>query len=519
MIRHHDLQQIDANDGRLAVFEITAGVPGSPNCRRGRRHHFSDTVQIAGAMTTPILEPVGLGTRRAGPTHARFGVMAFIVGLAAVTYLDRACISTLAPQIQNDLNLDKPQMSLVFSSFAIAYAIFEIPTAWWAQKRGTRRVLSRIVLWWSVLTLATAAVVTPWGVTNWFPKLAPAVNGGAAWMISFWVMMTVRFLFGLGEAGAWPCAAASYARWIPAKERGIAQGLLFAGAHISGGLTPLLVIFLRDHAHMNWRAIFVLFGMVGFVWAGGWYWWFRDDPSEHKGVGAEELALIVEQRRPPTAHTAGWAYWVKLMTHRNTLPLCLMYIGNSYAYFFCITWLPTYVKEKHHMADAMLGIAAGLPLCLSVVGDIFGGLTTDWMSKKFGLWIGRSGLGAAMYAVAAVSMTIAALAGEPWVAIGFLSLAVASVMFTLGAAWSTVIDVSGHHTGMVGAVMNTAGNTAAIFSPIVAIYVKDNWGGWNSPLFVMAALFGLGAVSWLFIDPTKPIFDEPKDAAGFEVIQ
>ncbi|HEY4329181.1 MAG TPA: MFS transporter, partial [Phycisphaerae bacterium] len=435
----------------------------------------------------PSIPNPALSATATRPTFARYGLIAFIFALAVITYLDRACISTLAPNIMSDLGLSQHQMSWVFTSFAIAYAIFEMPTAWWADRRGTRRVLTRIVLWWSLLTILTACVLTPAFIEN----SLPALGHSAAWILSFALILSVRFLFGIGEAGAWPCAAASFARWIPARQRGFAQSMLFAGAHISGGLTPLLVIFLLSTG-IHWRLIFILFGIVGILWAIAWYFWYRDDPAQHPRVNAVELQNIITGRAPPAQHSEGSIYWKRLFSNRNIIPLCLMYIGNSYAYYFCITWLPTYVKEKHHMDGAAMGIAAGLPLTLSVLGDVFGGMTTDFLCKRFGTRIGRSALGASMYALAAICMTIAAIAPWPWVAIGALSIAVASVMFTLGAAWGTVIEIGGHHTGMVGAIMNTAGNTAAIFSPNVAIYIKDFTGDWSSPLYVMAALFAIG---------------------------
>jgi len=453
-------------------------------------------------MSSVIPEYVSSPPGRA--SRARYGVIAFIVALAMVTYLDRACISTVAGDIRKDFSLSEQQMANVFASFAIAYAIFEIPTAWWAQRRGTRRVLTRIVLWWSALTMLTAAVPTP----NALAHIFPAITHAFAWSASFFLMLAVRFLFGMGEAGAWPCAAASYARWIPERERGFAQGMLFAGAHISGGLTPFLVIFLLESAHIHWRVIFLLFGSVGFFWAIGWHLWFRDDPADHPRVNDAELQAIVASRGPPPEHDGGWPYWKRILANRNIVPLCLMYIGNSYAYFFCITWLPTYIKEKHHLASTALGIAAGLPLTVSVLGDIFGGLTTDSLCKRFGTRVGRSGLGAVMYSLATLGILLAVSTNSPWLAIGALSFAVACVMFTLGAAWGVVIEIGGHHTGMIGAIMNTAGNTASIFSPIVAILVKDNLpGGWNAPLYVIGVLFAVGAVSWCFIDARHRVFD------------
>src|SRR6187455_557370 len=178
--------------------------------------------------------PVPSASRPVGVTRVRYQVVALTTLLAMVTYLDRVCISTLAPSIQRDLGLSTIQMSYVFSAFALAYALFEIPTAWWADRAGTRNVLTRIVLWWSALTVASSTAFN-------YPS-----------------MLLVRFLFGAGEAGAWPCAARALSRWIPARERGTVQGIFFAGAHVVGGLTPVLILnFMLPF--MSWRMVFVAF--------------------------------------------------------------------------------------------------------------------------------------------------------------------------------------------------------------------------------------------------------------------
>src|SRR5579875_2006288 len=181
------------------------------------------------------------------------------MALAALTYLDRACISIVAPQIMRDLHLTTMQMSYAFSIFTLAYAVFEIPTAWWADRIGSRSVLTRIVLWWSVFTMATAGA------------------------FSYGALLVVRFLFGVGEAGAWPNAARVFTRWIPVPERGRIQGIFFAGAHLSAGLTPMLVAYLA--LFLPWRIVFLLFGSIGFIWAACWYRWFRDEPRDHPSVG------------------------------------------------------------------------------------------------------------------------------------------------------------------------------------------------------------------------------------------
>lgn len=416
------------------------------------------------------------------PTRVRYRVVAFAILLAMITYLDRVCISTCADDIMRDLSLSEEQMSLVFSAFALAYAIFEIPTAWWADRSGTHKVLARIVVWWSSFTMATAAA------------------------FSYGSLLVTRFLFGIGEAGAWPSVARTFSRWIPRRERGTVQGIFFMGAHLSGGLTPLLVIALMQW--LPWRAIFVLFGTAGFVWAACWYRWFRDDPAQHPQVNAAELREIVSQREPDATHSAGWEYWRRLLTSRNVLALCLMYFPNSYTFYFCITWFPKYLKEKHGLTTGvLLAVLTGLPLVLSVLGDLLGGLATDWAVARFGPRAGRSALGAVAYVVAGLLAFAAALSGNPIVAAVLIAILVAVSMFTLGAAWSTCQDVGGNHAGVVSAAMNTSGQVSTVLCPIVVIWLKNQFADWNAPLYLIGALFLMGAAAWCCVDPRKRVFD------------
>jgi MFS transporter, ACS family, glucarate transporter len=414
-------------------------------------------------------------------TRTRYRVVGLALLLAMVTYLDRACIGTLAPMMMRDLALTKEQMSWVYSAFAIAYAAFEIPTAWWADRQGTRRVLTRIVLWWSAFTAATAA----------------AFNFGS--------LVAIRFLFGAGEAGAWPSVARTFSRWIPRTERGRIQGVFFAGAHLAGGVTPIVVIALTQV--MSWRAVFVMFGLLGVVWAAVWFRWFRDEPQDHTGVNRAELELIAAGRGVSEAHPDGARYWRRLFGHRNTLPLCVMYFPNSFAFYFTITWLPTYLKEKHGFDALSLGFFAGLPLILAVAGDLFGGVITDSVTKRFGLRAGRCGVGATAYMLAGGSMIGAALAQHPLVAAILFSVALAMSMFMLGAAWSTCLDIGGNHAGVVSAAMNTSGQVGSILSPLMVTFLLSHLGDWNAPLFVMGGLFLVGAAAWAFIDPRQSIFE------------
>jgi ACS family glucarate transporter-like MFS transporter len=417
------------------------------------------------------------------PTHARYRVIALATGLAMITYLDRACIATLAPGIMRDLGLTTVQMGYVFTAFQLAYAVFEIPTAWWADRRGTRMVLSRIVLWWSCLTAATGAA------------------------FSYASLLAIRFLFGAGEAGAWPCVARTFSRWIPRRERGTAQGIFFAGAHLVGGLTPALVLWLLHF--MSWRLIFAWFGAVGLLWVAIWLTWFRNDPSEHRGVNAAELQTIVSDRSPDASHAAGLDYWRTLARSRNMLALCVMYVPNCMIFYFCITWLPTYLRQRHGFEAASLGIFAGLPLIVSMPGDLVGGMVTDRLAARFGLRVGRCGLGAAAYVAAGLALMAAAWSSTPVLAAALIAIATGLTMFTLGAAWATVIEVGRNHVGVVGATMNSLGNLAAMLTPLIVAYSVQWLGSWDVPLYLMGGLFLVGAACWAVVDPGRPVFEEP----------
>ncbi|MEO5820808.1 MAG: MFS transporter [Vicinamibacteraceae bacterium] len=407
--------------------------------------------------------------------RVRYRVVAFTVFLAGITYLDRICISTLTPSIMRDLGLSRLEMSYLFSAFAVAYALFEVPSAWWGERVGTRRVLTRIVCWWSTFTIATAGV----------------------W--SYGSMLAVRFLFGAGEAGAWPNAARTFSRWIPAPERGRVQGVFFAGAFLFGGLTPMLVGLLEPH--VGWRGVFACFGLTGFVWAAAWYRWFRDEPADHPQVGAAELALITEGRGRAGGHGAEGHSLRALAGSVSAWALCLGYFSNSYGSYFVMTWLPTYLAERRGFTAGSLALYSGLPMLLSVVSGLLGGIATDLLARRRGLRVGRVAVGLASYVVAALMMVLSVGAESPRLAATLLAVATAASMFSLGAHWAAAIDIGGDHAGVLSACMNTTGQIGSISSPVIAAWLVDHYASWSLPLYVMAALYAFSAVTWLFVRP------------------
>ena len=422
-----------------------------------------------------------LPTALPGPsaTHVRYKVLSMAVLLAAITYLDRVCISVTAPAMMRDLGLSRVQMSFVFSAFTFAYGLFEIPTGWWADRIGPRRVLTRIVTWWSAFTMLTAAA------------------------FNYPVLLVTRFLFGVGEAGAWPNVAITFARWFPLSERGTAQGIFFMGAHLGGGLTPLLVTALSQY--FEWRTLFLLFGSVGFLWAFAWYRWFRDCPEEHASVGPEELAHIQRGRLVGSGHHVGRTEWMRILGRRTVVFLCLMYFTQVYGFYLFITWLPAYLKDSRGFSALTLGVLAGLPLILSAVADVLGGITTDSMVKRFGLRTGRVVIGAGSLGAAGLFMIAGTFVNNPVLAAVLIALAAASSNFLLGAAWGTCVDIGGSQSGVISAAMNTAGQAGGILSPIVLGYVVQHFSNWSAPLYVTGALYLLGAACWFWIDPTDKI--------------
>lgn len=409
----------------------------------------------------------------------RYKVLGLSVLLAGITYLDRICISMAAPYITKDLNLTDVQMGYVFSAFTLAYGLFEIPTGAWGDKVGTRSVLTRIVLWWSTFTCLTSMA------------------------FSYVSLLATRFLFGIGEAGAWPNVARTFSRWFPLAERGTVQGIFFMGAHLAGGVTPWLVTKML--AVVEWRTMFLIFGSTGFLWAAAWYWWFRDEPSQHSAVTPEELALIEKGRPPQASHHLDWALWKKIFGSGTVLALCGMYFTQSYGFMFYITWLPRYLKTERGFDAEALALLAGLPLTLSVFADLFGGLSADWASRRWGLRVGRGVVGGGSLFLAGVFVVAGTNVGDPMLSAVLIAIGGGLSAFLLGAAWGTILDVGGNHTGVVGGAMNTAGQVGAFICPILASHLVS-WGfSWHAPLYVTGVLYMLGALCWFKIDPTRRV--------------
>jgi MFS family permease len=402
-------------------------------------------------------------------------MLGFALGAMAVAYLDRVCISTAAPQIKADLALSDAQMGYVFSAFTLAYALFEVPSGWLADRFGARLMLTRIVLWWSAMTAATGAA------------------GGFASLV------TLRWLFGMGEAGVLPSLSRAFSRWLPERERGQAFGLTLMAAALGGAATQPLVVALLSH--FSWREAFPIFGAVGVVFAAAWYAWFRDDPHTHRSVNAAELALIGND--PPAPHPA--VRWGALVRSRNLMALCAMYFGAIYGWYFYLTWLPTYLLRARGFDLSAVGWLAALPLIGIASGSLLGGLLADWLTRRFGPRTGLRAPGVIGLPLAALAIVAAVLTGDGRTSAFCLAAAAGLAALGVAPGWSVCLAIGGRHAGVVSGAMNTFGNLGGVMSPLVVGWCLTLWNSWEAPLYTVAGLYLFAAFCWTRVDATEPL--------------
>src|SRR5436190_1502542 len=279
-------------------------------------------------------------------TRRRFGVVAFAAVVAALTYVDRVCISKAEPFLTKEFGLGPTQMGYVFAAFGIGYALFEVPGGWLGDRIGARKVLTRIVLWWSFFTAAT----------------------GWAWNLTS--LIVTRFLFGAGEAGCFPNVARALKTWLPEQERVRAQSIVWLSARWGGAFTPFLIAFLLDA--MSWRSILYVFGALGVVWSVLFYRWYRDNPRDLKGANQAELAHI-EGRAGAPVQEAGPTPWKAMAASRTVWLLCLQYCCLAYAWIFYVTWLPKYLVDVLHVDGKWGAFLNTFPLFLGGIGCVVSG--------------------------------------------------------------------------------------------------------------------------------------------------
>ena len=274
--------------------------------------------------------------------------------MSFLTIVDRVCISAAQADIARDLNLSDVTFGFVFGMFALGYALLQVPSGWLVDRYGPRAFLAVIVALWSLFTGAKGLVY----------------GAGA--------LIALQFFFGLAESGAYPAAGRAIFNWLPARERGIGQGILFAGSRL-GAAFGLAVMSLSVQG-FGWRASFLLLGAIGLVWAALWWLWFRDLPREKRNVSAAELALIDDHRG--TGKAGGRVEWRRLLLSRGAPGLLLQYFASNFTFFLCFSWLLPYLKMQYHLTAAEAGVYASVPLYFGAFGHWVSGTVVDGLYRR-----------------------------------------------------------------------------------------------------------------------------------------
>ena len=434
-------------------------------------------------MTNPYESPRAINEdASAAPlgrlSHARFVVLGFLCLLAGVLYLDRICMSQAVKAIQGEFKLDKTQISYVMMAFTLAYGLFEIPTGRWGDRIGARKVLVRITLCWSLFTALTGAAV------------------------GLYSMLLVRFLFGAGEAGAYPNVARVLSRWFPDNERGRAQGFVMTAGQLGGVLAPTLAAYLIKY--LGWRATFPIFGAVGVFWAAAFWLWFRDDPAEHPAVTPGELALIrASASRPPAQHES--VPWGLVLTNPSIWILGTIITCSAFNSYFYFSWFGDYLMSGRGVEEVAAGKLTSLVLAGSAIGTIAGGFVADWLVRRFqSIDSARRWLGGGCFALAAMFLVLGIWCQSPAATATLAALSCLAAFLMLPTWWSCAIKISGKHVGSLFGLMNMMGVAGAMASQYFIgkfVDLRKSWNyvgrdQWDPALYVFVVVLLTAATLW-----------------------
>ena len=406
-------------------------------------------------------------------------VVGLLVLLFAITYLDRVCISVAGPRMQEDLGIDPIGWGWVTGMFTLAYCLFEIPTGMMGDRLGPRRVLTRIVVWWSAFTALTGA------------------------MTSFYPLLLTRFLFGAGEAGAFPNASVVVSRWFPPRQRATMSGVNLMASQVGGAIAPLLVLPIQ--MRYGWRMSFYVFGVAGLVWAAVWYAWFRDSPEEKRGLVSTQFPATGSSTS--VGHAFPWRIAYRSSTVWSILGLAFCYV---YVYNFFQTWFHTFLVRGRGFSDANLLLSA-LPYLVAVCTNLAGGAASDALVRRLGAKRGRRVIGATALTAAAAFTVAAMFTHHQFLTVAFLALTYGAITFQQSGVFGVCLDIGGARAGAMVGLMNTIAQVGGLAGAILYGYIVDRTGSYDAPFIPMTVLLLVGAVLWLNVDASRELAGAPHD--------
>lgn len=438
----------------------------------------------SGADATFLADSIALQK----PTSVRYFVLAVVCSLAVLTYVQRQGFLANTRSIREDLGLNSEQIGYMVSIWLLAYGLFQVPGGLLGDRLGARHVLTILVLGWSLLVGAVA--------------LTAALPSGG-WLVLA-VLLVLRFLFGAFQAGGFPILARVIADWVPARQRGFAQGMNWMCTRLGGALAPFLVLWLTRDILGHWTSCLWALAGMGALWCVFFWLWFRNRPEEMPRVNAAERELIAADR-PMTSPAANAVSWKLFLTSRNVWGLCLMYGFVGFAGNFITQLLPDYLSNHRQLDDADTALLFALPPAFSIVSCLLGGTLSDWISRRTGsrTW-GRRLVGFSTLALASLCCLLPIWAPNVTV----LALAFSAWFFfndgTMGPAWASCADVGERYAGTLSGAMNMTGAFMGAMGMAIAGRLL-NLHAYNVMFIMFACSYALAALCWFAVDVTKPL--------------
>jgi len=423
-----------------------------------------------------------------GDTLVRWRVLALLFGLSFVAYVVRTNLSVAAKYMMPELGISEIQMGWVFGAFTFAYAAFQFPGGIAGEWLGSRRALVLLAVAWAALTLAT----------GWAP--GQTIFTGSA---GLGVLLLLRFTMGLVQAPFYPAYAGAVAAWFPRAGWALPNALGSTGLALGAAATSPVVAWLM--VTVGWRASFYWTAPLALAAAGAWWWYARDTPAEHRGVGAAERAWIEAGRHdPPSPPMSKPRVWRQLLRNRETLLLALSYFCMNYVFYIFFSWLYLYLVDVRKFSVLEGGVLGALPWLIGAAAAALGGWACDHLCARIGpRWGCRLPCVVGLVLVA-FFLVAGATAGNPYLAVLYLALCFGSTQLTEGAYWAGCTFVAGEHTAAASGILNTGGNLGGVVSsPLIPVLVAHF--GWLPALLTGSAFALLGAILWLFIDVERPL--------------
>ncbi len=409
----------------------------------------------------------------------RYLVVGLLGLVSVITFLDRMAIAVVGPLVQRDLHLSPEKWSWILSAYVIAYGLFEIPSGALGDKNGQRLELTRIAAWWSAFTALTA------------------------WCTGFIQLFVVRFLFGMGAAGAYPNATGVLWRWLPARERARGQGVVWGASRLGGALAPLTLVPLA--LTLGWRAVFWALAALGIIWAAVWWLWYHDRPAEQPGMTSAELAEIGGEHGSRLHQAPPWG---KLLRLRQLWLIVLAYGFYAWGSWFFYNWFPTWMVSAAHFTTREMGVYASVPFILGMVSNLAGGYLCDRLGMHFGFRLAYRAITFTALAITSVLLLGMSLVTSHVAVVILASSSFAVMDLMLPAAWAMCMSIGGPYGGIASGVMNTAGQVGGLFCTLAFGYIVSATHNYNIPVRVIAMMVFVAALLFSRIDCTEGLAAE-----------